>query len=665
MRRITEGTNVRVHSWSRNGWKAEKATQEKKQQLIAVRSRSSYQQPDFSDFSSAGIDIDLLNNVQSQIQVGLASDEMDSLPNSMKQLLQAPDIWHIANGKIMRVIDPITQAKDGEWGTDRTEADIDVLNENTSSMRMLLEDCHFVTGEDSEEKYQDMMGELLETANGELIPNAPMTQVDMSVHFVAEDEKEVNDNYDNDDYITQFANPIPIMPHLSNETLDEIKTIHDECIERIAMANNEQEREVLILVMDQRIDQIAGRELCNKLDSPYVGHKYTPPRRKHEFIVNGQESHLAEAARKREEFFFTLMAEATSCKTMEDLHGPIITETYTDTWTGEILTKNGRPGGFCGQIRGMYQHDRDLARKWSINKDDYTSNTQTTESIKKPQDENKEDSAFSIQRTKFIKKLRDENKDEETIRKSVFAWFDRKAGIVEPVYENGKLIKEGKRWKDSIWRQQRTDALKDLFLTKAQWNAIYKMINIQKERIKLNIQSNNKEKKAIEILQKHFERITNLQDLMTYRQWAEKRHYIYRAEYTKWTDEHKRKRQRMTRKWNTYDFNRSMIEYLSTNNATRWWNALIKKQRYLQGRLALFNKLEDSILSIENTNMEEVSIVCPYPKCERMAIGIPKFAEFQNNKGHLFVECDCGKKVWLIKYKESGSDIKTKEELCV
>ena len=38
---------------------------------------------------------------------------------------------------------------------------------------------------------------------------------------------------------------------------------------------------------------------------------------------------------------------------------------------------------------------------------------------------------------------------------------------------------------------------------KAQWNAIYKMLNIQKERIKLNTETNEKERKAIEILQKH------------------------------------------------------------------------------------------------------------------------------------------------------------------
>ena len=131
---------------------------------------------------------------------------------------------------------------------------------------------------------------------------------------------------------------------------------------------------------------------------------------------------LAEAAQQRETFFFTLMAEATSCKTMEELHGPVITETYTDPWSGEPKTKRGRPGGFAGYIRGMYQHDRDLAREWSIGG---------------------EDSAFDRQRTEFIKKLREEGKDEETVRKSTFAWFDRVAGATKAEYKYGKLIHEG------------------------------------------------------------------------------------------------------------------------------------------------------------------------------------------------------------------------------
>lgn len=630
---------MRVHVWTKHGWKTQPVNEEKKRQLTAVRSRIPYQQPEFDKFVTSK-DLDLLDDVQRQIQVGLASDEMDALPNSLRQMIQASDVWHISNNKIFRIVDPITQAMDGEWGADNSEADIDVMSEG-SSIRVLLEDSGIIPS--IEEEYCDVMGELLETDNGELIGASPMVRVDMSVQYVGDDDEEdITGDYDSDDYVTQFRNPIPVVPHLTDEAVDNICHIRNEYIEQIMNADTDEEKEFLLASMDQKIDQVAGRELCVKLDSPLCGYKYTPPRRKHQFIITGQESHLTEAARQREKFFYDILSEATSCKSMEALYGPIVTETHVDPLTGELVTKNGRPGGFCGRIRSMYQHDRDLAREWSMGG---------------------EDSVFDRQRTEFLRRLRAENKDEETTRKSVFVWFDRIAGESTPVYRNGKLIKEGQKWKDSIWRQKRTEALKDLFMTKAQWNAVYKMINIQKERIKLNTETNENERKAIALLTKHFERITNLQDLRAYRIWAEKREFIWKAEYETYINKKGEKVEgKMLRKWNSYDFNRSLVEFLSTTNAARWWKSVVRKERYLHSRIAMFHKLNDNIISIEDTDMSEVSVACPYPKCEGMTIGVPKFAELQDGKGHLFVECDCGKKVWLIAYNESGSDIKTKEE---
>ncbi len=637
MRQVAQSTKVLVRSWSKDGWKTKEASPKQKKAMTVHRSRAPYQPTEFENSGAITCDVDLLNSVQSEIQTGLASDKMDELPNSFKQLLYSPDVWHVANNKIMRVVDPITQAKDGGWGADNSEADLDVLGEGRSAIRMLLEDCQIVGGEDTTEDYQDLMGELLETGNGELIPNSPMVRVDMAVQHVGEDEEE----HDSDGYVTEFQEPTPIVPHISEDVREQILTIRDEYVGKIAETNSDEEREVLVLTMDQLIDQVASRELCNRLDSPYCGYKYSQPRRKHELILTGKTSPLTEAARKREEFFYTLLAEASSCKSMEALHGGVVEEIYTDTETGEEKVRRGRPGGFAGKIRGMYQHDKDLAREWSLAGDE---------------------SAFSTQRTVLLKRLRAEGKDEETIRKSVFAWFDREAGEVPAVYKDGQLIQESKKWKDSIWRQKRTNALKDLFLTKAQWNAIYKMVNLQKERIKLNTKTNEDERKAISILQKHFERVTNLQDLNAYRRWAEKREFVYRTEYTTYKDQNGAERKRFSRKWNTYDFKPCMLDYLSTTNAARWWKAIMKKQRHLQNRIALFNKLNEGILSVEETGLSEVSVACKSPKCQQMAIGCPQFANLESNKGHLFVECECGHKNWLIGYKESGSDIKSKEE---
>jgi hypothetical protein len=223
----------------------------------------------------------------------------------------------------------------------------------------------------------------------------------------------------------------------------------------------------------------------------------------------------------------------------------------------------------------------------------------------------------------------------------------------------------------------------ELSLTQAQWNGIYKTINLQKERIALNTQPNDNERKAIEILQKYFKQIENLADLESYKRWAEHRTFIYEKEYQTYTDQYGKEHERLIKNKNTFEFKKCILDYISTDNESRWWKAVIKKQKHLQNKITMFNKLSECILEIEETNLEETSVICPYPKYEKfednqakknkqwlhyykqtwhMAINRPKFAKLEGNKGHLFVECEEGHKVWLLEYKESGSNIKTKEE---
>jgi len=625
--------NVRVISWSKDGWKSAKATKQQKKQMDSTKSKMPYYGSTFEPKEDLTSDISLLQSVQSKIQTGSIHEEIDKLPNNLRCLLQAQDLWHFSNGKVMKIIDPITQAKDGEWGTDRSEADIDVLGKTKGVICMHLEETQVINDETPTEEYQDIMGELLETANGEIIPTSPLVRTDTCVQHVGTEDEE---------YIAQFNEAVQVTPVLSSGCQDEIINLKKELDLKVQNTESDKEKELLVATYDQKIDQIASRELCNRLDSPYCGHKYSQPRRKHEFILPSRTSHLTEAAQEREKFFYTLFSEVSSCTNKDTLFGKIVEEvTFED---GAEVVKRGRPGGFMGKIRGMYSHDKELAIEWSIN------DTDTSES------------AFNKQRKEFIRKLRDSGKDEESVRKATRAWFDREAGEVPAVYKYGKLVSPSRRWKDSIWRQKRTQALKDLFLTKAQCNAIYEMVNIQKARMELNTNTDKNEQKAKEILSKHYKRIETLSDLNTYRRWAERRKFVYQSNYKEYKDNKGRTRQRLVGKYNTYRFKKCMLDYLSTNNTVRWWKSIVKKQRFLQSRVALFHKLTDAIVSTHKTNLQEVSVVCPHPNCERMAIGYPQFANLEDQKGHLFVDCDCGRKVWLIDQKESGSDIKTQEE---
>ena len=627
--------SIRIMSWGKDGWKSKAATSEQKKQFSHTKAKMPYYGSAFEPKEDLSSDLNLLQSVQSKIQTGSIHEEIDKLPNNLRCLLQAQDLWHFSNGKIMKVIDSITQARDGEWGADSSEADVDVFGASKSVIRMHLEDTQVLTDDDTIEEYQDMMGELLETANGELLPTAPMVRADTSTTFIGDED---------DEYIEQFNEAITVVPVLSNSCQQEIIDIKEDLDKKLADTKDDCEKALLAAQYDQKIDQIAGRELCNKLDSPYCGHKYSQPRRKHKFILPGRTSHLTEAAQEREKFFYTLFSEVSSCTNKDTLFGKIVEETILVN--GEPTVKRGRPGGFMGKIRGMYQHDKELAIKWSIN------NTEDNES------------AFTKQRKEHIRKLRETGKDEESVRKSTWAWFDREATAIKSKYDekSGKLISPSKQWKDSIWRQQRTQALKDLFLTKAQWNAIYEMVNIQKARMTLNTTTDKNEQKTQKILSKHYKRIETLSDLNIYRRWAEKRKFIFHQQYKEYKDDKGRTRRRLTGNWNTYKFQKSMLDYLSTTNATRWWKTVIKKQRYLQSRIVLFHKLDNAVESTHKTELPEAFVTCPHPQCEQMAIGQPRFANFKDDKGHLFVQCNCGRKVWLIDQKESGSDIKTQQE---
>jgi hypothetical protein len=609
---------MRVYSWSKRGWKPE----EKEVSIPLVK--RPYTQTDF-DFVPSG-DARHLHNAQQEIQTGSIQDAIDELPNLARQLLQAPDEWYFAAGnRIMKAVDPITQALDGEWGSDASESDVEVLDEHRGPTLMLLEDLQMMSN--TTEGHQDLMGEVLETRDKEVETNAKLTRIYVPLRQIGEEGEE---------YITVRKEPAPILPHLSEETCKEVEEIRAKYIEKLDKAESEKEREIAILAMEKEIDKVTGRELCNKLDSPYCAMGYSKPRQKYEFILSDQVSDLTEAAEARGEFFYTLFAEAASCTTMHDLYGPLITETGVSEW-GEPTTKRGRPGGFAGKIRGMYQHDKGIIKEWS-------------------------EEALKQQRTELITKMREENKDEETIRKTTWVWFDRVATRIPAVYKKGKLEKEGKSWKDSIWRQRRTRAMKDMFLTTPQWRSIYKMIELQKKRIKQNTNPDENEKKAIVILQTHFERVTTLHDLKAYKAWAEKREFIYENITKQYEDEKGRKRQRTVGKKNTWDFHPSLIEYLSANNANRWWKSVIRKMHYLQGRVALFHKLSNHMNVVHKTSLPSISIPCPHPQCDAMAIGNPMFAELKEDKGHLFVKCDCGKDVWLIGHKESAANIKTQEE---
>jgi len=578
---------MHVCKWTKHGWKKVVVSKEEQEKYLPRIIHNDIRQ-DY-DNKNTPTEIKQLQTIQEEINYGSPFTAIDDLPPSLQYIIQSPDEWHIGNGKLFRIIDPVTQALVyNEFGNDIEDEDYDPLQDRPSVGAIYLEQ------------------------------NEPSQTISL-------DDWEWESN--------GYTSNAPIVPQLSEEMEKIIEKTKSMYVELIDNATTEKEVEKLQKEMEQIVNSIIKPELTTRLDSTYCGYQYSMPGRKYDFIHMSQQSDIQEAAEYRNEFFFDKFSEISSCSSMDELHGPLTVVEEINPETKEKIYKKQRSGGYYATIRGMYIHDKALSDEWSIeDKVDDKGNVV-------------QESAFNKQRKEHIRKLRDKNKDEETIRKSVWAWFDRRKGKVEAEYYDGNLEKTSNSWKDSIWFQKRTKALSSLFMTKAQWNAIFTMMDIIKYRIKLNHSHCEIQDKAIKLLVKGFERINTLDDLNRYRYWAEKRKFIYKEERTVGT---KQTRSVLVNKYNTYQFNKSLLDCLSIVNEHRWWANLMKKKKHLIKQIQAAKYMNDNVISEHPTSLEEVAVSCLHPKCNCTGVGVPILAKIRDAKDHMFVRCEgCNRRIWL------------------
>lgn len=269
--------------------------------------------------------------------------------------------------------------------------------------------------------------------------------------------------------------------------------------------------------------------LSDTLSSPYVGRGFKAPKPKWQRIIQESESVGSIRAQERNDYFMSLHARAKQVHSYAALVG-------SNKWTcpkcntvnehrGFDCTNKDCPDpkfanktSFYAQIKEKNIHDRDIGKEWS-------------EQPQKAYDEDIGEwittpSAFHQKREAAIKQWKGEGFNDQQIERKLWHWFDRKAGKQEAQYDysvicscggrfrkrmsvsefksllcpnckgnkfnevkshiakdrNGNRIKS-KTVEESIWRQRRSEAFQDLYLTKAQWNTIYKQLAIQKRRI--------------------------------------------------------------------------------------------------------------------------------------------------------------------------------------
>jgi hypothetical protein len=629
-------------------------TSEEIARLHLTSRKTSYSREEFDEPTTLS-DTDILQETQNLIQVGPVGLELDKLPGPLRQIVFSPDDWFVSkSNKLFRVVDPITQVVSfGEWGSDIDEADEDVLSQWASTGRLFLEHAGLVLPDEPTTASSLFHGPIDLAEHGDLETRAAgLIRCDMLPESAA-DHISMFDSDESDDETVSPNDPrfTPVaLPCIPEETLKEIDEVTREYREHLAKLDNERDRELLSLVYEQRVDQTLSAHLTTSLNSPYCGRGYSPPRRKHLFIPTPRPSSVTAAAEERVATFYQLFAEAGACSSNYDLFGDPVVDTRRelDGQPNPNYGKTSRPGGFYGRIRGMHAADKALATKWSIHKD-----------YKKP-DGSIVRSAFTVEREQFIRTWRKEQKgDEESLRVALWAWFDRTAGERKAIYDQatGRLLEPRRVFRDSIWRQKRTQALTELCLTKPQWDGIYAILEIVRQKLRPDSKFMEKRAKILRTLREMFVRIQSLQDLTTYTRWAQKRTFIHTISATKYhTISGKRYPVYIGPRRNTYKPRASLLDQITAEDERLWKKSCIKKRKHLQRRLFISRWLAKRITrvtALSTSCPQEVTLPCPEPYCSCMAYGIPRTAHFGSNKKLDFIICEgCNCYVWLIEYKE-------------
>jgi hypothetical protein len=678
-------------TWTKKGWKRVLATDREVEVWDAAKTKV----PESNDFNfkNRHPELALIQEAHNEIMYGNIGSKLDDLPQVLRDILQQPDKWFLNknHSRFYSVCDPVTQVYEhGEWGTDRSQADAETLNERPSASRLFLEAANIIPLESSTERVTDILGAIAYDKDGRdpnvyESPYATRMDVNISSLAIREEDPLLGEECSGDDVQTSLLHSDDdvvirkdpraaalALPDISDEARSNIIELHGKFKELISKAKTEQEYNTLVLTYEQALDREIGTHITTCINSSYCGHGYSAPRRHHDPIKLPMVQDSTAAAEERVAFFYQLLGEAASCSSFNDLFGPPI----IDSKTG----RRSNPGGFMGKIRSMYHHDKEIWAKWSIHD---VVDKKTGKIIYR--------SAFNIAREDFIRDYREKKKgDEEKLRIAVWVRFDREETIIPGIRDkNGKLVQKFKHYRDSIWRQKRTKALMDACLTKKQWDSVYKMIGIARKRIKPVHPDSKDRQAALDKLAEFFRKVTNLYDLRLYMAWAQKRRFIERYQICGWTkkkdgtlvtDKDGNKIPQL-RSVPTYDFRPSILDRISIIDEARWRKSCAKKKRYLVGREVLYQQLREQVISSKETDIE-ISLACTKQRCvskeeiqatkenpakqiqviPAMAIGKLKWYEIEKDKGLLGLECDqCGYIVWHLGHKEIPK-LKTFEE---
>jgi hypothetical protein len=171
------------------------------------------------------------------------------------------------------------------------------------------------------------------------------------------------------------------------------------------------------------------------LNSPFCALGYRQPRDRYQFCAGNERQPMAEAADSRKRRYHDCLIELESCSSEMDLNR------------------------FMEQIREDYYRDKEL------------------KNLTGPK-------AMKEFRQIYFDSMHRQGLDQESIRRKLWAAFDRVESNTAAVFVNKKLMKPKRRMKPSIWQQSRSKDLMELVLTVDQWSKLYDRIRVRRTELR-------------------------------------------------------------------------------------------------------------------------------------------------------------------------------------
>ena len=600
--------------WTKKGWKKapirlpDITKDHNGRDYTPIRSRISDVKEDFSS-SPKNPEVAEVMVAQEEIMYGNIQNHLDQMSPMTRHVYMDPYNWIIGGGKLLKIIDPLTQAYEGQIGTDPEDKWKDsYLYEGYSLATMLYLEQSKLLGSHPTRDFDilDMFNDD-EFQLGGIGSQANLNVEHIGSHdLIFEEQEEFDPAEINEEEFMSYDKSeftAPIFGEKIQDKLEKISTQYEKDIEGLTP----EEILPIRILAAKEIDKLVFETLTSSFSTCQAYGRYKAPSQRFDFIFNVDNSSWKEAADRRKEEYEAKIQSILNCKDMTALHGPLIVNPDKESEYKYI-----RKGGVFGILHEQKERDKAIIQAWS-------------------------DQEFKRQRQEYVDLLRlDPKMDEETLRAKVYSRFDRLPGETDAEYDKeGNLSQNSGKWMGSWWYKEKTKAMMELKFTSGQWGAIYAARDLAKSLFSLTPETKtDNQKKWTEAILGSFSKIDNIAQYKAFKNWLFKRRCI---DYQIVTG---RKVIQLTK---------APIDNLTIEERAQVVNSLEQIKSAILAQIKESKRIEKTYPTIIPTDFKEVEVTCYHLSfnnegedgCNRTIYSKPYFVPTEGDKGYMCVNCSC------------------------